>query len=187
MIRLIISYFILENMTIYEFEGRKPKIDNSSYVSKEATIIGDVRIGKECFIAPGSRIKGDYGTVIIGNKTNIQENCVLHARPGEETKIGDWVTVGHGSIIHGATIHDYAVIGMGAIISDDADVRRWGVVGEGALVKNNQKVNEETVVVGTPAESIKKIDKEYKETWKEIKKEYVSFSDRYKEGLTKIE
>ncbi len=174
-------------MAIYEFEGRKPKVSEKSYVAKSATVIGDVTVGENCYIGPGTRIKGDYSTVVIGSNTNVQENCVMHARPDERTEIGDWVTVGHGAIIHGATIYDYAVIGMGSIVSDDAEVKNWGVVGEGAVVSNGQTVEEENVVVGIPAEEVKEISDAYKKKWKEIKEEYASFPKRYKEGLKRID
>ncbi len=174
-------------MTVYEFEGRKPEIHESSYVAESATVIGDVTIGENCYIAPGARIKGDYGTIVIGENSNVQENCVTHARPDERTEIGDWVTIGHGAVIHGSTIKEYAVVGMRSIVSDDAVIERWGVVGEGALVINGQEVEKETVVVGVPSKPIKQIDTEYKEKWKEIKEEYASFSTRYKEGLDPID
>lgn len=174
-------------MAIYEFEGRVPDISDSSYVHESATVIGDVEIGEECFIAPGARIKGDYGTIKIGDKSNVQENCVIHARPDEETKIGDWVSIGHAAIIHGATVNDYAVIGMGSVVSDDAEIGRWGVVGEGAVVKNGQEIPEDSVAVGIPAKIIKKIGEEYKEKWMKMKENYSSFSHRYKNNLKRID
>ncbi len=174
-------------MTIYEFEDRKPDISKKSYVAESSTIIGDVTVGKNCYIAPGARIKGDYGTIKIGDNSNIQENCVIHARPGEKTVIGDWVTVGHGAIIHGGEVDDYAVIGMGSIVSDEAKIGRWSVIGEGAVVKNGQKIEDEEVAVGIPSKTIKSISSEYKEEWKEIKEEYASFSRRYKENLKRID
>ncbi len=174
-------------MAIYEFEGRRPDISEKSYVAESATIIGKVTIGDNCYIAPGARIKGDYGTIKIGDNTNIQENCVVHARPEEQTVIGDWVTIGHGAIIHGGVIDDYAIIGMGAIVSDDAKIGRWSVVGEGAVVKSGQEINDKEVAVGVPSKTIKQISNEYKEKWKKIKEEYASFSQRYKDGLDRID
>ncbi len=174
-------------MTIYEFEARKPEVPQSSYVAKSATVIGEVIIGEKCYIGPGARIKGDYGTIILGDNTNIQENCVVHARPDERTEVGDWVTIGHGAIIHGSTIDDYAVIGMGAIVSDDTKLGRWSVVGEGAVVTNGQKIEDECVAVGVPAKIIKQISEDYKRTWKKIKKEYASFPKRYKDNLKKLD
>ncbi len=174
-------------MAIYEFEGKKPDISDSSYIAKTATVIGDVTIGEDCYIAPGARIKGDYGKIRIGEYTNVQENCVIHARPGKITRIGDWVTVGHGAIIHGGKVDEYAVIGMGAIVSDEAKIGRWSVVGEGAVVKSGQEIKDEEVAVGIPSKVIKKISEGYKKEWIEIKKEYVSFSKRYKEDLKRID
>ncbi len=174
-------------MTLYEFEGRRPEIDDDAYVSESAEVVGDVTIGKDCFIAPGAKIKGDYGTVVIGENTNIQENCVVHARPGEKTVIGDWVTIGHGAIIHGPEIKDYAVIGMGAIISDFALIGEWSVVGEGALVTNEKEIPDEKVAVGVPAKIVKEVDEEYKKKWRDYKQVYKELSTRYKENLTKLE
>jgi len=174
-------------MAIYEFEGRRPNVSDKAYVAKSATVIGDVSIGDNCFIAPGARIKGDYGTIIIKDNSNVQENCVIHARPGKKTEIGEWVTIGHGAIIHGANIDDCAVIGMGSIISDEAKIGRWCVVGEGAVVKNGQKLKEEKVAVGIPAKTIKSISAKYKKEWKAIKEEYSSFSRRYKENLKRMD
>ncbi len=173
-------------MGIYAFEGRKPKIHETAYVSPSADVIGDVTIGKECFIAPGARLKGDYGTIEIGDYSNVQENCVIHARPDEYTIIGDWVSVGHGAIIHGAKIDDWAVIGMGSVVSDYATVGPWAVVAEGAVVVSKSRISEGTIVVGIPAKSKGKIDEEFKERWIEIKKKYRSFSKRYKEGLVPL-
>jgi len=173
-------------MAVYSFEGRIPRIGQSSYVSEDATIIGDVEIGEKCFIGPGAKIKGDYGKIVIGSCTSIQENCVVHARPGMECRIGNYVTVGHGAIVHTAEIKDYAVIGMGSIVSDFAKVGVWAVIGEGAVVKNNQVIEDESIAVGVPAKIIGKVDEEYKRTWMGFKEIYVGLCERYKNGLKKI-
>ena len=78
-------------------------------------MFGDVTIGEECWIGPGARIRGDYGAIIIGSRSSVEDNCVIHARPEETSRIGDWVTLGHGSIIHNATIEDWVIVGMGGI------------------------------------------------------------------------
>ncbi len=95
---------------------------------------------KNCYIGPGARIRGDYGTITIGDNTAIEENVVIHARPNDITVIGSHVTIGHAAIIHNATINDWAVIGMGSIVSDWAEIGEWAVVAEGAVVKNKQKI-----------------------------------------------
>lgn len=127
-------------MAIYEFEGRKPRLGQGTYVHPSAEVIGDVSVGNNCWIGPGARLRGDYGTIVIGDGASIEDNCVVHARPGEITRIGAHVTVGHAAVIHNATVHDYAVIGMGAIVSDWANVGEWAVVAEGAVVRQGQHI-----------------------------------------------
>ncbi|MCK4718469.1 MAG: gamma carbonic anhydrase family protein [Thermoplasmata archaeon] len=174
-------------MAIYEFEGRTPKIDESAFVAEDASIVGDVSIGARCFIGPGAKIKGDYGTIIIGDDTSIQENCVLHARPGERTIIGDNVTVGHGAIIHGGTLEDFCIIGMGAIVSDYAVIGKWAVVAEGCVVRSKQEIPPENIAVGIPAKLKGQIDQDYKDQWMKFKNIYSELaSKRYPEGLKRI-
>ncbi|MBU0638474.1 MAG: gamma carbonic anhydrase family protein, partial [Planctomycetes bacterium] len=119
---------------IYTFEGKLPVVDKQAYVHPSADVLGDVSIGAGCWIGPGARLRGDYGRITIGRNTSIEDNCVIHARPGEQTTIGAWVTVGHGAIVHNATIHDWAILGMGSVVSDWTSVGEWAVVAEGAVV-----------------------------------------------------
>ena len=178
---------LCDAMAIFEFEGRSPKVGKGTWIAENADVIGDVSIGRKCYIGPGARIRGDYGTIIIGDSSSIQENCVIHARPGETVRIGGGVSVGHGAVIHGATIHDNCVIGMGSIVSDWAVVREWGVVAEGAVVCNSQEVSPGVVVGGVPAKMIGRVDDDYKAKWREFKELYASLaSDRYPKGLKKI-
>ncbi len=172
---------------IYEFEGKVPEIGEGTYVHESAVIIGDVKIGKRCFIAPGAVLRGDYGTIIIGDDTAIEDNVVVHARPSETTRIGNHVTIGHGAIIHTPIIHDWAVIGMGAIISDFAEVGEWAAIGEGAVVKNRQNIPDESIAVGVPAKVIGKVSEEYKRQWTEFKRVYEELAERrYPDGLKRI-
>ena len=143
-------------MTIYEFENKKPRIGKGTFIFQSADVIGDVTIGENCYVGPGARIRGDYGSIKIGNDTAIEENVVIHARPNEKTIIGDSVTIGHAAIIHNSTIHDWAIIGMGAIVSDYADIGEWAVVAEGAVVKNKTKVPDKSIAVGIPAKVVEK-------------------------------
>ncbi len=173
-------------MGIYAFEGRRPRIDDTAYVSPAALIIGDVVVGKECFIGHNVCIKGDYGSVVIGDYTNVQENCVIHARPGEKAVIGDWVTIGHGAVIHGAEIRDWAIIGMSSVVSDHSVVGPWAVIAEGAVVVNGTNIPGETISVGIPAKPKGTIDEEFKSKWIPVKEEYRSLSKRYKENLVPL-
>jgi phenylacetic acid degradation protein len=170
-------------VTIASFEGKTPSIGESTYVHPSADIFGDVTIGRECWIGPGARIRGDYCTIVVGNCCSVEDNCVIHARPGEQTTIGNWVTVGHSAIIHTATVHDYAVVGMGAVVSDWAVLGEWAAVGEGAVVRQRQEVPPEHVAVGVPARLLDKaISQDYKELWTRFKKKYVDLAHRYPTG-----
>lgn len=174
-------------MTMYEFEKRKPNVGKDTFVFKSADIIGDVTIGNSCYIGPGARIRGDYGSIIIGDNTAVEENVVIHARPDDKTTIGNHVTIGHGSIIHNATIHDWAIIGMGAIVSDWAEIGKWAVVAEGALVKNKQKIPEQAIAVGVPANVISKISSDYKKQWTDYKKIYSDLArKRFPQSLKEL-
>ncbi|MBA3045945.1 MAG: gamma carbonic anhydrase family protein [Candidatus Thermoplasmatota archaeon] len=173
---------------MYEFEGRKPRIAAGSFVYPEATIIGDVTIGEGCYIGHGAVIRGDYGTIVIGDRTAIEENCILHARPGEILKIGSDVTIGHGAIIHNCTLEDFCIIGMGAIVSDYATVGVWAVVGEGAVVKNKSVIEPGQIVVGIPTKPVAQVSEDYKKQWTHFKGIYVELaSGRLAAGLKKIE
>ena len=174
-------------MTVWQLADRKPKIDPTAYIHPQASIIGDVTIGKDCFIAPGAVIRGDYGTIVIGDATAVEDNVVIHARPGEKCTIGNHVTLGHGCIVHNAVIHDHAIIGMGAVVSDYAEVGEWAVVAEGAVVKNNQKIPPKALAYGVPA-NIKEnhIKEAYMEKWSNYKKIYASLCDKYKNHMKEV-
>lgn len=173
-------------MPILSFEGQEPEIDDSSYVFENATVIGNVKIGKNVWIGPGAVLRGDYGKIIIGDFSAIEDNCVVHARPGEETVIGAHATVGHLSVVHTGRIKDWAVIGMGSTISDFAEVGVWAVVAEGAVVKNNSVIPDESIAAGVPAKVIGKIGEAYKKVWIPYKENYNSFTKRYKENIQRI-
>jgi len=174
-------------MGVYEFENRIPVIGKNTYVSHTALVIGKVILGEECYVAPGSVVKGDYGEIEIGDGVSVQDNVVIHARPGENTVIGNNVTLGHGCIVHNATIRDEAVIGMGAIVSDYATVGSWAIVGEGAVVRARFEVPDETIAVGVPAKIIGKVKDHHKEELIKFKQVYRDLAKRYPKGLKKIE
>ena len=170
---------------INSFEGQTPIIGEGSYVHPSADVFGAVEIGCGCWIGPGARIRGDYGRITIGDNTSIEDNCVIHARPGEQTTIGDWVTVGHGAIIHNATVKDWAIIGMGSIVSDWSVVGRWAVVAEGAVVRQRQEIPADSIAVGVPAHVLDKpVDEKFRADWTEFKKVYVDLARRYPAGLS---
>jgi phenylacetic acid degradation protein len=173
-------------MALYEFEGRRPVIGENSYVSETADVIGDVRIGAGCYIGPGARIKGDYGTITIGDETSVQENCVIHARPGERCDVGSRCTIGHGSVLHNCTVRDGAVVGMGAIVSDWADVGEEALVAEGAVVRQNDQIPPATVAMSVPAKVKAKLTERDRAFQRRAQKVYPDLALRYLKGLKKL-
>ncbi|MFW3147150.1 MAG: gamma carbonic anhydrase family protein [Thermoplasmatota archaeon] len=174
-------------MGIYQFEGRVPRLGRGTFVFETATVIGEVVIGEDVYIGPGAVVRGDYGTIIVGDRTSVEENVVIHARPGEKTIIGNDVTLGHGCVVHGCTIEDKAIIGMGAVVSDYAHIGEWGVVAEGAVVRNKGMVEPRTVVAGVPAKSIKTVDEDFIKLWIYFKSVYPDLAKRYPGGLKRID
>ena len=173
-------------MAVFEFEGRIPNIATTAYVDEDANVVGDVRIGAQCFIGPGARIRGDYGTIIIGDRTSVQENCVLHARIGEKCEVGSHVQIGHGALLHNCTIKDYAVIGVGAVVSDYATVGVWSIIGEGGVVTSGQSIPDGKVAVGVPAKVIRDVAEADKQIWSKYKEAYADLALRYPIGLKRI-
>ncbi|MHA2031026.1 MAG: gamma carbonic anhydrase family protein [Candidatus Kariarchaeaceae archaeon] len=141
-------------MAIWRFEDKYPIVGDTTYVAQSADVIGNVEIGENCYIGPGARIRGDYGRVVIGDGCSIQENVVIHARPDDQTTIGNNVTVGHGALLHNCSIDDNAVVGMRSIVSDFAHLKEWSILGEGALAKNSFVLDEGDIAVGVPAKVI---------------------------------
>ena len=175
-------------MAIWEFGGKRPIIGKGTFVFPSADVVGDVILGDNCYIGPGARIRGDYGKVIVGNGTAIEENVVIHARPDDRTFIGHNVTIGHGAVIHNATIKDNAVVGMGSIVSDWAVVGVWSVVGEGAVVRNKQEIPDGKVAVGVPAKVIADTKEDYKALWSKYKLVYADLANKkYPETLKRLD
>ena len=144
---------------IYEFEGKRPTIDPSAYISDSAVVIGDVTIGARCYVGPGAVIRGDERPIWIGDESAVEDLCVIHVG-GPEAKtdgchIGKRVTIGHGAMVHGNYIRDSANIGMGAIVSLFADIGEYTVVAEGAVVKKHQTIPPRVVVGGAPAKILR--------------------------------
>ncbi len=173
-------------MALYEFEGKQPQISPGTFVPETADVIGEVIIGRDCFIGVGARLRGDYGRIVIGEHTSIQENVVIHARDGGETLVGSNVQLGHGCILHNATVKDNAVIGVGAILTDYCSVGDWAIIGEGAVVRG--EIPDGTIAVGIPAKVIGEVTEKHKQEWQYYKDKYAELAqERYPKGLKRID
>lgn len=145
---------------IFEFNGIKPVIDSSSFIHPQANVTGNVVIGKNVYVGPGSVIRGDFGKVIIKDGANVQENCTIHMFPGVTVTINEGAHLGHGCIIHGATIGCNSLIGMNAVILDDAIVGKECIVGALTLVNSEMVVADRKVIVGNPGKIIKDVSED---------------------------
>jgi phenylacetic acid degradation protein len=166
-------------MPLYEWDARMPRIGEGSFIHESADIIGDVRIGKNCYIGLGVRIKGDYNTVEIGDRTIIQDNCILHGNAGETLFIGSDVIIGHGCILHSCIIKNGALIGMGSIVSDWAVIGENSIVGEGCVVPQRKKIPERKIAVGVPARIVGDVSDSRLQAMISFRKKYVDIYKRY--------
>lgn len=141
----------------YEFNGFIPVVHPSSFVHPQASVTGNVIIGKDVYIGPGAAIRGDWGAIVIKDGCNIQENCTLHMFPGTTMTLEENVHVGHGAIIHGANIGQNTLIGMNAVIMDNVRVEEECVIGALTFIKAKKRVPKRSLVVGNPARIISEV------------------------------
>ena len=142
---------------IFEFNGMRPLIHESAFVHQTASVIGNVQIGKNVYIGPGAAIRGDWGRIVIEDGCNVQENCTIHMFPGTTVWLHESAHVGHGAIIHGAKLMRNCLIGMNAVVMDDAEVGEDSIVGALAYVPANMVIPTRKIAVGNPAKVIKDV------------------------------
>ena len=150
---------------IYSFKGHIPVVHESSFVHPLAAVTGNVIIGKNCYIGPGAAIRGDWGEIILEDGVNVQENCTVHMFPGKTIILKEGAHIGHGAIIHGATIGRNALIGMNSVIMDDAIVGDESVIGAMTFIKSETNIPNRKLVVGNPMRIVKEVSDEMLE-WK---------------------
>lgn len=137
------------------FHGKSPQIHPTAFVAENASLIGDVTVGKNSSVWFGAVLRGDNGSLTLGEGSNVQDNATLHCEPGGSLKIGNNVTVGHNAVVHCAEVGDNTLIGMGAILMNGARIGKNCVVGAGALVTQNTVAPEGTMLLGVPAKAVK--------------------------------
>lgn len=142
---------------VFEFNGYRPVIDRSAFIHPNATVTGNVVIGRDVYVGPGAAIRGDWGQIIIEDGCNVQENCTIHMFPGTTVTLKEGAHIGHGAIIHGATIGKNCLVGMNAVIMDDVQVGDGCIIGALAFVPANTIIENRKVVVGNPAKVVKEV------------------------------
>ncbi len=173
-------------MSLEKFREYSPQIHPSSYIAKQATIIGRVTVGEHSSVWPACVIRGDVEHINIGDKTNIQDGSILHVtHDGDYTaggfplNIGSGVTVGHGAILHACTIGDFCLIGMGSIILDGAIIEDYAMIGAGAVVPPGKRVKSGTLWLGNPAREIRNLSKEEMQRIEYSADHYVTLMQEY--------
>jgi carbonic anhydrase/acetyltransferase-like protein (isoleucine patch superfamily) len=144
----------------YEFNGIKPVVAPSSFIHPQAIVTGNVIIGKNVYIGPGAALRGDWGEIIIEDGCNVQENCTIHMFPGVTVLLKESAHIGHGAIIHGATIGKNCLVGMNAVIMDEVELGDECIVGALSFIKQGEKFASRSLVNGNPAKMIKEVSDE---------------------------
>jgi len=168
---------------IKTINGKSPQIGEDCYIAENATIVGDVSMGAQCSIWFNAVLRGDVHYIKMGNKVNVQDGAVIHCTYLKSpTNIGNNVSIGHNAIVHGCTIHDNVLIGMGSIVMDDCVVESNSIIAAGAVVTKGTRVPSGTVFAGMPAKKIKDISTELSVGEVErIANSYVKYSSWFKE------
>lgn len=173
------SFFML----IKTVNGKSPNIPADCYVAENATIVGDVTMGSSCSVWFNAVVRGDVHFIKIGDKVNIQDGAIIHCTYQKHpTIIGNNVSIGHNAIVHGCTIHDNVLIGMGAIVMDNCVVESNSIVAAGAVLTQNTRVESGSIYAGVPAKKVKDIDQsEFAGEIGRISNNYVMYSSWFKE------
>ena len=163
--------------------GIEPKIPNDCFVAENATIVGNVVMGNQCSVWFNAVIRGDVHFIKMGDKVNVQDGAVIHATYQKSpTNIGNNVSIGHNAIVHGCTIHDNVLIGMGSIVMDDCVVESNSIIAAGAVVTQNTRVEAGSIYAGVPAKKVKDISQELiSGEIDRIANNYVKYSGWFKE------
>ena len=147
-------------MPCYSFEGIRPVVHPTSFLHPTASLIGDVIVGPGCYIGAGASLRGDFGRIIVEGDTSIQDNCTLHTGSGSDCVIKRGATVGHGAVVHGATIGENALVGMNTVVLDDAEIGAESLIGAMSLVKSDMRAPARSLIAGNPAKIIREMPAE---------------------------
>ena len=144
-------------MPCYQIDGLLPVVDPSAFVHPTAVLIGDVWVGAGCYVGPCASLRGDFGRIVLHEGVNVQDTCVLHGFPGGDTVVEADGHVGHGSVLHGCTVRRGALIGMNAVVMDEAEIGEQAFVAASAFVRAGMKVPPRTLVAGVPGKVLREL------------------------------
>ncbi len=172
-------------MALYELDGVAPQVDASAWVAENAQVIGDVKLGAGSSVWFGATLRGDTETITVGEGSNVQDGSVLHADVGYPLTIGQSVTVGHQVMLHGCTIGDESLIGIGAVVLNGARIGQHCLVGAGSLVTEGKVFPDGSMIMGSPARVVRQLTPEQIEGLRRSAQHYRDNAERYRRGLKK--
>lgn len=159
-----------------------PQIPNDCFIAENSTIVGDVKFGNNCSVWFNAIIRGDVNSIEIGDRTNIQDGAVIHCTYQKaKTIIGNDVSIGHRAIVHGCTVHDHVLIGMGAIVMDNAVINEYCIIAAGSIILENTICESGYIYAGSPAKKIKAISEDQKKLLDKLPNNYIMYSDWFKD------
>ena len=173
-------------MALYELDGKAPQLGEGAWVADSAQVIGAVELGANSSVWFGVVIRGDTETIRLGRNVNIQDGSVLHADEGVPLTLGDNVSVGHQVMLHGCTIGDGSLIGIQAVILNNAKIGRNCIVGAGSVVTEGKEFPDNSLIFGSPAKLVRTLDEAGQQMGSRIAGHYVGNAARYRRGLKKI-
>jgi len=173
-------------MAIYALDGVAPQVDPSAWVADSAQVMGAVTLGADSSVWFGTVVRGDTETITIGRGSNIQDGSVMHADIGMPIVLGENVTVGHKVMLHGCTIGDETLIGIGAIVLNGAKIGRNCLVGAGALVTEGKEFPDGSMILGSPAKAVRMLTPEQMDGLRQSARHYVENARRFQAGLRKL-
>ena len=173
-------------MAVYELDGKSPRLGQDAWIADSAQVIGAVELGDRASVWFGVVIRADNETMRIGTGTNIQDGSVLHSDPGKPLTIGDNVTVGHQVMLHGCTVGDNTLVGIQAVILNNAKIGRNCIVGAGSVVTEGKEFPDNSLIIGAPAKVVRTLDDAAARKLAETAEHYVANARRFARGLKKI-
>ena len=153
-------------MPVYQIDGLTPVVPDESYVHPTAVLIGDVILGKGVYVGPNASLRGDFGRIVVKDGANIQDNCVMHGFPEQDTVVEEDGHIGHSAILHGCVIRRNALVGMNAVVMDGAVIGENSIVGAAAFVKAKAEMPANHLIIGSPAKAIRELS-EQELAWKQ--------------------
>jgi len=172
---------------IFEFEGIIPVVHETAFVHPQASVIGNVIIGRDVYIGPGAALRGDFGGIVVGDGCNVQESCTIHMFPGVTVVLEDGAHIGHGAIVHGARVGRNTLVGMNSVIMDNVVIGAECIVGALTMVPTDMQIPDRKVVVGSPARIVKDVSDEMLQWKTEGTKIYQALPTRLHDGLRETE